>query len=379
MWGNFVIINKIFPIILCGGSGVRLSPISAESYPKQFIKFKNNLSLLQRTILRFGKIQKFNKPIIVTNLIYKDIVYKQLNEINVEYENLILEPNSRNTTVAINLAGLYIQKKYDGIKDNTMMLILPIDHYLSSINKLISVFLRSKNRLLNKPRNMILFGIKARYDEINYGYIKCKKNTKNNIKLKIKNKKCNIQKINNFIEKPQKTKIIKIKKYIINNECFWNSGLYIMKVSTILDQIKKYSHEVYKICDKIIMETTAVSSGININNKNNIDNYTDNYVNNYTIDNIDQDSYALSDSASNNYIPSDVSDSVLTDTIIDSTINVVKKNTHINTSTFQNIKNKISIEKSITIKSYNLSMYNIDIKWDDIGSWRSIYKVCNAM
>ena len=147
---------EIVPVILAGGRGARLWPLSRECYPKQFLRLneKNNFSLLQNTYLRLKGISNLSRPIIICNNEHRFIVAEQMREIKIKPKSIILEPSRRNTAPAIALAALKSQK----INSNdSILLILSADHLIDDSNSL-------KNSILNaykyaKEGRLITFGI----------------------------------------------------------------------------------------------------------------------------------------------------------------------------------------------------------------------------
>ena len=156
--------NIITPVILAGGSGTRLWPLSRKEKPKQFLKIFNNYSLFQLTIIRcIDNI--FSKPIIIVGEDHRFIVAEQLKEIGIKNPTIILEPKPKNTTAAITIAAKYAIST----KNSNNLLILPSDHYIKNNKDFIKVIkLASKSPIKNK---LICFGIKPSGPETKYGYI----------------------------------------------------------------------------------------------------------------------------------------------------------------------------------------------------------------
>ena len=225
--------KPIIPVILCGGSGVRLWPLSRQSFPKQFLSFDftDDKSLLQNTYNRIKKIKNIQKPILICNEEHRFIVAEQMRDIKVKPNSIILEPFGRNTAPAITLAALKAQEIYE----DPHLLILSSDHQIvneEQFNKVIEKALE-----FSEKDKLVTFGIIPTSPEIGYGYIKASKPfLKNEISA---------YKVEGFIEKPDK----KNAEIFLKDQKFtWNSGIFMFKSSTVLKEIKKFYPEVLKKC-----------------------------------------------------------------------------------------------------------------------------------
>lgn len=203
-------------VILCGGSGTRLWPVSRTLFPKQFVKIFNEQSLFQRTILRNKKIS--NSFMIVLNQEQYFMGLDQIDELKIESKkNFILEPIGRNTAPAIAMAAM-------ASSPDEVLLIVPSDHlidkqadYEAAVSKAIE--LASENRI-------VTFGIKPTYPETGYGYIEA-----SDIEVK------------SFKEKPD---LVTAKKYLEAGNFFWNSGMFCFKAGIFLNELKKYAPDIYE-------------------------------------------------------------------------------------------------------------------------------------
>ena len=222
--GIQILSNNLTPIILAGGSGTRLWPLSRKQFPKQFHKFKNEKTMLQQTILRL-KMLKSEPPIIICNESHKFIVKDQISQINIKCK-ILVEPLSKNTAPAITLASLLLNS-------DTNALILSADHLIEdkkSFQKQVK-----KGLLYANDNKIVIFGIKPTAPNINYGYIEA---------LKMNNEAFEVSA---FKEKPN---INLAKKYLKNKNYFWNSGIFLFKISTFLKELKIYDPKILKICTK---------------------------------------------------------------------------------------------------------------------------------
>lgn len=205
-----------FGIILAGGIGSRLFPISRISYPKQFLKIFNNKSLLRLTYERV--INEFDDVLICSGITYKHLIEQE----NITPEKIILEPENANTSAAILLSIKYILLKYNLKEAN--FVFLPSDHFI--FNEL--EFVNSLKKGLNYTyKGIITIGVNPDYPSTHYGYIKLNPNQI------IEN---NIFKVEKFIEKPNKARA---KYYLKSGNYLWNSGIYILNSSYFFEDFYK--------------------------------------------------------------------------------------------------------------------------------------------
>lgn len=208
----------ITPVILAGGSGTRLWPLSRKEKPKQFLEIFNNYSLLQLTALRCNN-KIFSTPIIIAGEDHRFIVAEQLKKIGFKKIHIILEPQPKNTTAAIATAALFSQ--INNICEN--LLILPSDHYIKNNNHFIKLIKKAVQDTIDN--NLICFGIKPLGPETKYGYI-----IPNNSERKL------FKTIKSFEEKPSLSKA----KNLIKKKALWNSGIFLFSANNILNEINKF-------------------------------------------------------------------------------------------------------------------------------------------
>lgn len=224
--------EQIIPVILCGGLGSRLWPLSRESFPKQFISiFSKNISLLQSTANRSKKIKNVEDPILICNEAHRFIVAEQMREINIQPQSILLEPFGKNTAPAITLAALKSLERY---KDPTI-LVLSSDH----IFKNETTFLKSiiSGKIFSDDNKLVTFGIIPKEPHTGYGYIESEE--------PLNPKKINGERIIRFIEKPN---LSYAKKLIQDKKYSWNSGIFLFKSKTIIKEINKYAPDILEIC-----------------------------------------------------------------------------------------------------------------------------------
>ncbi|MBF0210956.1 MAG: mannose-1-phosphate guanylyltransferase/mannose-6-phosphate isomerase [Desulfamplus sp.] len=239
----------IIPLILAGGSGTRLWPLSRELFPKQLLNFTGSHSMLQNTILRLDGIKSLNAPIVVCNEEHRFMVAEQLRAINVKPLSIILEPAGRNTAPAIAVGAIKALDIFsnkngkngqtnsldDLLLDDLLLLVLPADHIINNIenfHQAISLGVEYADE------HLITFGIVPDAPETGYGYIK---------RGKYLNKGCNdeVCQIERFVEKPD---INTAKSYIESGQFFWNSGMFMFKASQILNELENYEQNMVKVC-----------------------------------------------------------------------------------------------------------------------------------
>ncbi len=230
-------VEEIIPVILAGGRGTRLWPLSRSCYPKQFQKLDEgkDFSLFQNTYLRLQGIKNLDRPIILCNEEHRFIVAEQMREIDIKPKSIILEPVSRNTAPAIALAALKVLK--DG-NPNSILLILSADHIIDNAYSFKDSIEIGYDHA--KAERLVTFGIKPSHPETGYGYIESSE------EISLENKSSSIKK---FIEKPIKEVA---EKLIRNNLYSWNSGIFLFKTSIIINEIKKFYPEITSICEDSI-------------------------------------------------------------------------------------------------------------------------------
>ena len=222
----------IIPVILAGGSGTRLWPLSRSSYPKQFLKLLNEYSLLQNTLLRLKNLDlSFIAPIIICGEEHRFIVAEQLREIHIHDADIILEPMGRNTAPAITLAALHAHKKYQ--KKDVHLFVLSADHELKNQDAFKWSIEQALSYLNRSP--IVIFGIQPEYPETGYGYIKYS----SSIDLQ------SIYYVDQFVEKPNLTTA---KEYLATGHYAWNSGMFMFNLIEFLNLIEQYANEIKETC-----------------------------------------------------------------------------------------------------------------------------------
>ena len=231
--------HKITPLILCGGTGSRLWPLSRASYPKQYLEIrpKEGISFLQETILRIKNLNNIEDPIIICNEEHRFIVGEQIRQLGIKAKAILLEPIGRNTAPAITAATI---KAFDMDKES-ILLALPADHIIREKN----IFKKVINKALSFVRDgkIVTFGITPNKAETGYGYIE-------SINA-LRKKDLNGEKIIRFIEKPDKKNA---EKFISDKKFSWNSGIFFFKAEVLLNELSIICPDIYKFCEKALMK-----------------------------------------------------------------------------------------------------------------------------
>ena len=225
--------DVVVPVILCGGSGSRLWPLSRKSFPKQFLSINTSdqSTLLQNTYKRLLGLENLSNPILVCNDEHRFIVAEQMRKVNVKPQSILLEPFGRSTAPAILLAAF---KALEAEVD-PHLLILSADHQIKNETKFKDLI--EIGKIYSKEENLVTFGIVPTSPETGYGYIRSEKPFDLG----------NIEgiRISEFIEKP---KLQKAKELIKNKSFTWNSGIFLFKAKTIIEEIKNINPQIFKIC-----------------------------------------------------------------------------------------------------------------------------------
>lgn len=230
----------IIPIILSGGVGSRLWPLSHSGFPKQFASLVGKQSLLQNTVERLQGLSDISEPIIVCNKQHGDLVTKQLQAIELSAGAIILEPIGRNTAPAVALAAMHVADKYE----NPILLVLPSDHVLDNVaNFHVAVELAKKYAAQKK---LVTFGIQPNRPETGYGYIKFGEVLDDP----------QAHWLEQFVEKPN---VEVAKKYVNSGQYYWNSGMFMFQASSFLKVLQTHAPEIFYTCQKVM--NTAKSEG----------------------------------------------------------------------------------------------------------------------
>ena len=220
---------KIIPVILCGGAGTRLWPQSKGNLPKQFIDW-GGWTLFGKTLERI-KSSIFDSPIITTNLAYLSFVKRHLSKHKIKKYKIILEPFKKNTASAILTPALIKSISY-----KQPMIFFSSDNLIGNVDRFNRSIITYKKYL--NDNNIFIFGIKPISPSPEYGYFLSKKTSKK------------INKVTQFIEKPNKTRV----KTIIKKKGYMNSGMFFIRKDSIIKNFKRYQNKIFKNCNDSVIK-----------------------------------------------------------------------------------------------------------------------------
>ncbi|SHK09239.1 mannose-1-phosphate guanylyltransferase/mannose-6-phosphate isomerase [Megasphaera elsdenii] len=220
-------------IILAGGGGSRLFPLSRSCYPKQFLKITGEESLLGQTVKRFLNLVRSDDIVIVTNKKYIFHVQAELKDIGASNVNIIAEPEGKNTAPAIALAMEYC-KDYLHCDDNEIIFVSPSDHVIKPAHEFCELIQKCKQIAADKY--IVTLGITPTKPETGYGYIEA-----------TDEKIGNALKVNKFTEKPDKATA---SEYLAKGNYFWNSGMFMFSINMMERELEKFAPEIMNIAGK---------------------------------------------------------------------------------------------------------------------------------
>ncbi len=215
----------IHPVLLCGGAGTRLWPLSRRALPKQFLPLVSEFSLLQATLQRLRGLTQLSAPIVVCNNDHRFLVADQLQEIGITPASLILEPMARNTAPAVAMAAFAAIQR----DSQAQLLILPADHTIGDVPAFHAAIMAAKP--LADEGYMTAFGIVPDKPETGYGYIQQGEPLASG------------NKVANFVEKPN---LERAEQFLASGDFLWNSGMYLFDAQLYLSELHLYQPEVHE-------------------------------------------------------------------------------------------------------------------------------------
>lgn len=223
----------IVPIVLSGGSGSRLWPLSREMYPKQFLSLVNKKTMLQNTLTRLSRVSGLASPMVVCNESHRFIVADQLSAIDQSPSAILLEPLGRNTAPAVAVAAL--QAMAEG--HDPVLLILPADHVIKDEEMLCQVV--EAGSYYAREGKLITFGIVPEGPETGYGYIK------RGAAVGLERSNTSAYKVDRFEEKPNFTTA---QKYVESGCYYWNSGMFMFLASRFIEELERQAPAILSAC-----------------------------------------------------------------------------------------------------------------------------------
>ena len=211
----------MIPVILSGGNGTRLWPLSRKCKPKQFIALLNNETMFTQTIKRFENKKIFSNPIILGNIDHRELINEELKNNKIEESTVILEPKAKNTAPAICAVVEYL---FNNDKKDEVVVFLPSDAYINNVKDFENYLIEGHE--IARSNKVVCFGIQPMYPETGYGYIKLDKKIGQNSFL-----------VDKFVEKPDYEKAV---GFLETKQYLWNAGIFMAKVSTLHDLFEKY-------------------------------------------------------------------------------------------------------------------------------------------
>ena len=212
----------IKPILLAGGSGTRLWPLSRKTYPKQFVNFNSEKTLFQEAALRLmsSSIINFSPHITITNSDFRFIIAEQLQEVGIDPGSILIEPLAKNTAPAV-LSGCIYAAKED---PNASILVAPADHAINDIQAFHHAVKIGFEAI--EQGNLVTFGIEPTHTETGYGYLELEENQNHSYKL-----------VSRFVEKPNHKRALEMFK---DGNFLWNSGIFMFRACDLLEAFEKY-------------------------------------------------------------------------------------------------------------------------------------------
>lgn len=223
---------SLIPVVLCGGSGTRLWPLSRDTYPKQFLRLLGEESLLQQTMQRLRAIDGMGAPLLVCNESSRFVAAEQLREIGIDNAQIMLEPMRRNTAPAIAVAALHAIAQ----GEDPILLVLPSDHVIKD-HLAFSAAIQTAREAAEQG-NLVTFGITPLGPETGYGYIRAGDSARGQA-----------QPVLQFVEKPDRATA---EKYLASGNYYWNSGMFVFRASRYLEELTRYQPEMVAACRKAV-------------------------------------------------------------------------------------------------------------------------------
>ena len=220
---------KLYPVILSGGSGSRLWPLSREHYPKPLLPLVSDKTLLQETACRLDAIAGQGDAVYVCNEEHRFLVAEQIAQIGKTPSTIILEPQGRNTAPALTLAALYLLSK----DPDAMMVVMPADHVMTIPQQFVDAVTLASDYV--EKSALATFGVVPDGPETGYGYIKRSKQLEDGVAFSVAE----------FVEKPD---LQTAERYVSAGDYYWNSGIFLMRADCWLNEIERFRPDIKSAC-----------------------------------------------------------------------------------------------------------------------------------
>ena len=230
----------LVPVILSGGAGTRLWPLSREAYPKQLLPLTSEQTMLQETVARLSGIADIEPPMVVCNDAHRFMVAEQLRQLQIRPSAIILEPCGRNTAPAVAVAALQAQ----ATGDDPLLLVLPADHLISDVKAFQQVV--ENGVALAQQGYLVTFGIVPESPETGYGYIRADK--------QLAGAATEAYPVAEFVEKPD---LATAEQYLSSGQYYWNSGMFLFKAGRYLDELQSHRPDIHSACQAAFATLTA--------------------------------------------------------------------------------------------------------------------------
>ncbi|MBF1995071.1 mannose-1-phosphate guanylyltransferase/mannose-6-phosphate isomerase [Serratia symbiotica] len=235
----------LLPVIMAGGTGSRLWPMSRELHPKQFLRLHSFHSMLQETLNRLDGVE-ISEPVVICNQDHRFMVAEQLRQIDMLSHNIILEPVGRNTAPAIALAALNaLAQGHDPI-----MLVLAADHIIKDIGAFHAAI--EAAQAFAAGQSLVTFGIVPTGPETGYGYIQRGESWGEHVSATC---------VKRFVEKPD---LATAQNYVDSGEYFWNSGMFMFRAKRYLEELEKFRPDILAACQHALSDTGGDKNFINV-------------------------------------------------------------------------------------------------------------------